>query len=318
METLRNKLIKQPGIENISLGLTSASSGDHWTTPLTYSGDGSQLVEIMTDVRVGDEHYIPTYGIALLAGRNVYPCDTIREIVVNEEFVSKMGLTNANDAVGKTVKLFGEKPVTIVGVTKNYNMSSLHEPIIPMFISPSVRSYRTMSVKINMLHAQETIERIRRAWSQAYPEYVFEYAFLNETIARFYEREQTVSRLFFLFSIIAVTISGLGLFGLITFMANRRTKEIGIRKVLGATVTDILSMMTREYILLILAAFIIATPLMYYLMSQWLGNFAYKISMGIDIFLVALTVTLFITLITIGYRAIKAATADPVKSLRYE
>ncbi len=318
METLRNELRKEPGIEHVSFGLTSASSGLHWTTVMTYSEEKSPLKEIIADVRVGDEFYIPTYGITLLAGRNVSPSDTIHEIVVNEEFVSKMGLLSPYDAVGKTVRLYGERPVTIAGVVRNYNTSSLHDPVIPAFISPSVRSYQMMSVKINMSGASETIDNIRKAWSRLYPEYEFEHAFLDETIARFYEREQTVARLFILFSVIAITISCLGLFGLITFMVNRRTKEIGIRKVLGASVAHILALLGKEYVLLILAAFVIAAPLMYYVMTQWLGNFAYKIAIGADIFIFALVLTTIITIVTIGYRALRAATADPVRSLRYE
>jgi len=318
METLRSELLKQSGIQNISFGWAPAASGGHWTSRMVYRGKASEPIEVIADVRMADEFYIPTYGIQILAGRNFTAHDTVHELVINEALASKIGFTNPTDAVGETLYLFADFPKPIVGVVKNFNTGSLHENILPMIMGPQVKNYQTMTVKIDMKNSREIIAKIESAWSAAYPEFVFDYQFLDETIGKFYNDEQRVSRLFTIFSFIAIGIGCLGLFGLVSFMAAQRTKEIGVRKVMGASVGDILVMFSKEFVKLILIAFAVAAPGAYFVMNGWLQDFAYRISIGAEVFGLAVALTLIIAGVTVGYRAIKAATANPVDALKYE
>lgn len=175
-----------------------------------------------------------------------------------------------------------------------------------------------MSVKITMANAKELLAKIESAWTAANPEYVYEYHFLDEIIQRFYEDEQRTSRLLTIFASIAIFIGCLGLFGLVSFMAAQRIKEIGVRKVLGAGVSDILLLFGKEFMQLVMIAFVMAAPIAYFAMSGWLQDFAYKITIGPGVFVTAITLALLIAAVTVGYRAFKAAAANPVDALKYE
>ena len=165
---------------------------------------------------------------------------------------------------------------------------------------------------------QETIKLVQEKWETTYPEFIFSYKFLDEEIKQFYDREQKLSTLLGIFTSIAIFIGCLGLFGLATFMANQKTKEIGVRKVLGASVQSIVILFSKEYVKLIFIGFTLASPIAFYVMNQWLSNFAYKITIGPSIFLTGLTLTFLIAVITVGYRSLRAATTNPVDSLRSE
>ncbi|NUM79314.1 ABC transporter permease [bacterium] len=318
MESLRTELMRQPGIQNVTFGFEAAASTSHWTSLMVYKDSPSGPVEMISDMRIADENYISTYGLKLLAGRNYTMSDTIHELVINEAAVAKMGLTNPMDAVGKTLYVYGEDPRPIVGVVKNFNMTSLHSAIEPMVMSPQVRSYNIMSVKITMENSKELLGKIESAWSKAFPEFVYDYSFLDETIQQFYEDEQRTSRLFTIFASIAIFIGCLGLFGLVSFMAAQRTKEIGVRKVLGAGIGDILMIFGKDFAQLITIAFVIAAPIAYFTMSGWLQDFAYRITIGPGVFVSAMVFALVIAAVTVGYRAIRAASANPVDALKYE
>lgn len=318
METLRNELLKQNGIFNVSFGFAPAASSSHWTSNNIYYSASNQRIEVIADMRPSDENYLATYGIQLLAGRNYTASDTMHEVVINETMMQKIGISSPLDAVGKTLYLFGELPRPIVGVVKDYNTMSLHEKIYPVVLTPRLKSYQTMSVKIDMRFASEVLPAIENAWSRSYPEFVYRSQFLDENIARFYKDEQMMSKLFTIFSSIAIGIGCLGLFGLVSFMAVQRTKEIGVRKVLGASVANILMMFAKEFAVLILIAFAVAAPSAYFVMNGWLQDFAYKISIGAETFFTAVMLTVVIAGVTVGYRSIKAATANPVDALKYE
>jgi ABC-type antimicrobial peptide transport system permease subunit len=175
-----------------------------------------------------------------------------------------------------------------------------------------------MAAKINANSYQASIDQIKKLWEGTYPKHVFSYEFMDEEIAQFYEGEKKMSILLSVFTSIAIFIGCLGLFGLATFMANQKTKEIGVRKVMGATVEGIVLMFSKEYVKLLLIGFVIASFAAWFLMGKWLDSFAYKIDFGLWIYLSGLGVTMLIAVLTVGYRSYRAATADPVKSLRYE
>jgi ABC-type antimicrobial peptide transport system permease subunit len=206
----------------------------------------------------------------------------------------------------------------IVGVVKDFHSRPLQEEIRPCLLAAHRRIYEEAGIKIEAAGMKEALAHIEKVWSATFPEFVYSFEFLDERIANFYQEEQKISQLFRAFTAIAIFIGCIGLFGLISFMAAQRTKEIGVRKVLGASVQNILLLFSREFALLIGAAFLVAAPVAYFVMQNWLEDFAYRISIGAGVFALALGVTLLIAAFTVGYRATKAALANPVEALRYE
>jgi putative ABC transport system permease protein len=182
----------------------------------------------------------------------------------------------------------------------------------------SLRGYTDLALKVDMAHSQEIIETLKAKWEAAYPEQIFAYTFLDDDIREFYEEEKKMSVMLSIFTSMAIFIGCLGLFGLATFMANQKTKEIGIRKVLGASAESIVLMFSKEYIRLIIIGFVLAAPLAWGVMNQFLSEYAYKIDIGADIFVISIGITLLIALVTVGYRSVRAATTNPVNSLRSE
>jgi ABC-type antimicrobial peptide transport system permease subunit len=188
----------------------------------------------------------------------------------------------------------------------------------PVALGSWKQVYRVFNIKLEPQQAKQTLAAIERLWNKTYPDFVYEYQFLDEKIASFYKQENQLSELFKIFAGIAIFISCLGLYGFVSFMAEQRTKEVGIRKVLGASVSGIVYLFSKEFTLLIGVAFLIATPLAYFFMHKWLQHFAYRIDIGIGIFLLTILISEMIAWLTVGYQAIKAAIANPVKSLRTE
>jgi len=244
--------------------------------------------------------------------------------LINETCAKQLGFAKPEDAIGKPVEIGmngGKGPV--VGVIKDFNSKSLHEPIIPFFMSSFKRAERAISIKLategkGISHFQSILSQIQKLWKAEYPNEKFEYSFFDQTIARLYEKEQKTSALMNLAMIIAIFISCMGLLGLATYAAEQRTKEIGIRKVLGASVTNIVSMLTKDFVWLVAIAILVASPIAYYFMYKWLEDFAYKIQISWWIFVMAGAIAVVIALITVSFQAIKAAIANPVKSLRTE
>lgn len=206
----------------------------------------------------------------------------------------------------------------IVGVLKDFHVNSLRDPMVPVVMTTMKKGYGMVSLKINLGHTTTIIPAMEKLWSQYFPDYIFGYNFLDQSIAATYQQENQLSLLYKIFSGIAIFISCLGLYGLISFMAVQRKKEIGIRKVLGAPVKDILVMLSKEFTILIAIAFLIATPVAWYFMNQWLQHYAYRIMIGVWFFAATIGGSLIIAWLTVGYTAIKAALANPVKSLRSE
>ncbi|MCX8491143.1 MAG: FtsX-like permease family protein [Cyclobacteriaceae bacterium] len=195
---------------------------------------------------------------------------------------------------------------------------SLHEPIEPTALYNRIRNYSTISLKVDVRSFKETVKQIQQKWETAYPNHIFSYQFLDEEIKEFYESDTKMSTMITIFTFIAIFIGCLGLFGLATFMANQKTQEVGVRKVLGASVESIVLLFSKEYVKLILIGFLFAAPLAWYVMRGWLDSFTYKIELGPTIFLIGFGVAFVIATLTVGYRSLRAATANPVNSLRSE
>ena len=317
LQTLRHQLLQNSPIKNVTFGYASAASGNIWDTNLRHTLRG-QEERFAADLKFADTEYVPTYNLKLIAGRNYVESDTMTELVVNETFARKLGFA-PQDLIGKGFKM-GRRPyyLPVVGVVQDFHTRPLQQEIRPCLLAARRTAYQEASIKIETQNIKETLAQIEKAWSTAFPEFVYSYEFLDQRIADFYQQERMTSQLFRAFSAIAIFIGCIGLFGLMSFMAAQRTKEIGVRKVLGATVPDILTLFSKEFAALIAIAFIVAAPIAYVTMNDWLTNFAYRINIGFGVFLLTIVITLLIAAITVGYRATKAALANPVEALRYE
>ncbi|MBX2899765.1 MAG: ABC transporter permease [Cyclobacteriaceae bacterium] len=314
MRTLRTDLLTIAGVEAASLSSTAPSSGSVSTTDFTIEGDDKHYA---TQVKQVDGNYLDLYDLKVLAGAGVADGDTAQTFVVNERFVQVVGYANPEEIIGKQVRMWGRtRPVG--GVVKNFHTVSLQDPLEATIMFNRVRGYRTLSVKLNPQSMQDALKQVQAKWEQAYPEYIFSYRFLDDQIQEFYESEQRMSVLLSIFTSLAIFIGCLGLVGLTVFMANQKTKEIGVRKVLGASVESILMLFSKEFIRLILIGFCIAAPIAWYAANQYLEQFAYKITMSPVILIAGLGITLLIAVATVAYRSVKAALANPTHSLRSE
>ena len=318
IDYLRNNLLKDPDIKNVSFSYASPSSDGNWQSDFKFD-HATKNTDFSANLKWADADYFKTYNMQFVAGRPYYQSDTIREFVVNETLLRKLGIRNPKDAIGKEMSFWdGPFKAPIVGVVRDFNSFSLKQPMAPVVLSTWKDVYQTINIKMKAGAEKSTLAFVEKLWSQVYPDYVYQYQFLDETIANFYKQENQLSMLYKIFAGIAIFISCLGLYGLVSFMAVQRTKEMGIRKVLGATARNIVYLLSKEFTLLIIIAFAISAPVAYYLMYKWLQNYTYRIQLSASIFLLAIISSIIIAWITVGHRAIKVAIANPVKSLRTE
>ncbi len=316
MHTLKDRLAGIPGVSDVSLCMQAPASGSNNSTDFKYDNrQKPELWEINT--KAADDNYLKTFKLKLVAGRNLYPSDTTREFIVNETVVRKLGLASPQDIINKTVQVDDQKAL-VVGVVKDFNNRSFRAEISPIAISSNFERYNNCAVSISMANVKPTMEAIEKIWNSIYPEYIFKSEFLDERIARFYQLDDTMLKLIEAFAGIAIFIGCLGLYGLVSFMAVRKTKEIGVRKVLGANVQQIIWIFAKEFLQLLAIAFLIAAPIAWWTMHMYLQDFKYRIPIGADIFALAIASTILIAAVTVSFRSIKAALANPVKSLRSE
>ncbi|MNT05028.1 Macrolide export ATP-binding/permease protein MacB [compost metagenome] len=269
-----------------------------------------------------DYDFIPTYGIGVVAGRNFsreHSTDTTN-FMLNETAVSKLGWGAPQNAIGKDI-MYGGVRGKVIGVAKDFHFESMHEKIVPLIMSlppERINAYGRLSVKIKGNNIQAAIAEVETKWHKYLPETPFEYTFLNERFDRLYKSEQQQGKVFTIFACIAVFIACLGLFGLSAFAISQRIKEIGIRKVLGASIPEIVKVLSVDFLKLVIIAAVIAFPVAWYVMHQWLQDFAYRVSIQWWVLAISGIAAILIALITISFQSIKAAMANPVKSLRSE
>lgn len=316
-----NKVKEISNIKLVSRHHETPSAQRHGGTIIYKQGQEASKIEASFDFC--DESYVPLFGLKIIAGRNLTHSDTIKEYLVNETCAKALGFKKPQDAVGKFVEIgMPNSARQIVGVVKDFNSKSLHEVITPFFMASNKRGERSLSIKLatgrDISNFKATLAQIGSAWKEVYPNNKFEYTFLDQTIADFYEKEQKTERLMNTAMLIAIFISCMGLFGLATFTAQQRVKEIGIRKVLGASVASIVSMLSKDFLVLIIISLAIASPVAYYFMHEWLQDFAYRVNIGLWVFLLSGLAAIIIAFATVSFQAIKAALANPVKSLRSE
>lgn len=314
---LKNEIEQIPEIKALSLHRDPPSSNS-WSSSIFEYNNGKEIVKHEVYRKEGDSTYLKLYDIKLIAGRNLLPSDTAIEYLINETYMKQLGFTDPQEVLGKIVD---KKP--IVGVVKDFHSRSLHKAIDPIAIYNWTKNYTCFGMKLHsenntVAELKPTIDKIEKTWKKIYPDQKFEYYFMDDTIKRFYETEQRTGKLAKTATFIAVFISCLGLFGLSSFTVIQRTKEIGIRKVLGATVNSILLLLSKDFLKLVILAFILSAPVAYYVADWWLKDFAYRMDIGVWLFIVAGLASLITAFLTISFRTVSAAKADPVKSLRYE
>jgi len=314
MHTLRTRLAAIPGVESLSFCMQPPASRRNQNTDIQFE-NRPKTERWDINIKPADDQYLPTFGLQLVAGRNLYPSDTVREYLVNETTVRKLGLNSPLEALGKMISINDNK-APIVGVIKDFHAYSLKNDIAPVAITSASANYQGCSLKVDPRQLHQVLTSIEPVWNNTYPDYLYSYTFLDERIADFYFIDTILLKLVEVFSGIAILISCLGLYGLVSFMAVRRTKEIGVRKVLGASVAQISWLFGREFLRLIAIAFLIAAPIAWTATHNYLKDFKYKITVGPQLFLIGLAVTILIAAIAVGYRSLRAAIANPVKSLR--
>jgi putative ABC transport system permease protein len=271
-----------------------------------------------------DRDFLPVYEMELLDGRNFWPeekgmSSDSASIILNESAAKQLGFENAASAIGQEVYLGGQQ-MQVIGVIRDYHHLGLHHSINPMMLTLHLdEDPEIFSVKVSAANLRATIAQIREQWDKSFPGNPFDFFFLDNYFAVQYNTEQRFGQVFMLFAALAILIACLGLLGLAAYAAERRTKEIGIRKVLGATVANLVELLSKDFVKLVLLANVIAWPFAWYAMNKWLQNFAYRIDISWWVFaLVPLGGTLMIALLTVSTQAIKAALANPVEALRYE
>ncbi|HKO82812.1 MAG TPA: FtsX-like permease family protein, partial [Chitinophagaceae bacterium] len=309
-DKLRYELAKEPAIQYVSFGATGQ---------LDKVKLGNKTMEALHEVI--DEYRLPAMQIKLKAGRNVssaIPSDKHHAVIVNEAFVKAARLESPLGAQVYTSERFDKELKTIVGVIEDFHSGSLHEPIKPMVMLVCDWDSWGIWIRIEKQNQQRALKAIEAAYKKAMPTALYEYKFLDELNAQAYEQEQRWQKIVGTAAALSIIICCLGLFGLAHLAAQRRIKEIGIRKVLGATVTSIASLLTKDFLKLVIVSLLVASPLAWWVMNNWLQDFAYRIQIGWWMFVLAGVIAIVIAMITVSFQAIKAAIANPVKSLRTE
>ncbi len=313
---LKERLKAIPGVQDVTMSNTGSSGKDTWGGDYEAIIKG-EMVKGPAQVKFADNDYLKTYQIKLLAGNDLIPSDTAYAFLINESAARAMGFATPEEAIGTPLSIWGRKG-PISGVVSDFNTTSLRDPIAPTVITSNRGSYMMTAMRLETADLPKTLGQIESTWKMTYPAFVFEYAFLDDTIKHFYETEQRTSRLIMIASVIAIIIGAVGLLGLVSFSVARRTKEVGIRKTLGASISSIIALFSKEFIWLVVISFAVATPVSYLLMNQWLANFAYHIQPGVMSFLAAMIMSGVVVLGTVGVLSYRAGAANPVDALKYE
>ncbi|HTE29178.1 MAG TPA: FtsX-like permease family protein, partial [Chryseolinea sp.] len=320
LSVLTRQVKQIPGVEAAALQWLSPMTDNGRITQIKFANEDPKQMEI--GQVVGNEDFIPLYQIRLLAGRNLVHADSVKEFIINESLSRLMGNKQPEDALSKML-YWRNRAYPIVGVVSDFHSSSFHDPIRPLCIINRPDRERNLVVRINSKKAHEgdikaIISQVAKVWKNLYPSQTFKFEFYDESLALLYQKDQQSAFLISTAMYITILISCIGLFGLALFTAQRRAKEISIRKILGAGVANITFMLSKDFIVLVLVSLLFASPVGWFLMNQWLRGFAYRINIGWEVFALATVFMMFIVFATISFQAIKAAVANPIKNLRAE
>jgi len=311
----KERVLQVAGVKGFSYCQTAPLSSDINSSDFTYNGVKNKDFELR-NMRA-DENYFKLFDLKFIAGKVFQKSDTANACVVNETFLKKIGVSNPQDAIGKIIIASGNT-VPIVGVVEDFNDQSLKESISGIAIFPGKADYWSAAVKMEGKQIKSAMPEIEKIWNSTFPNGVFSSGFVNDRIKNYYENEQIMGVLFKVFAGVIIFISFIGLFGLISFVATQRTREVAIRKVLGASTFELVKMLNGSFLLMVFIANLIAWPLAYLFVSKWLNSFAYRIDLGIWPFALAMVISMLITLITVSFRSFKAANANTIDALKYE
>lgn len=317
LDVIKEDLLRNPSVNAVTYSSTHFAEGE-WGNGYVYEGQPENKRQESNYVFV-DNDFIDFYDIQMSKGYN-FSSDLIKNnnslfFIINETLAKQL---NCEDAVGKHFRLYNTDWGIIVGVVADFNFQSLHEPIGPLVLVRNVIPYGRVSVKINSNNIQETLKFLESKWAVYEPGHTFNYTFLDQSLAQFYIKESNSAKIFVVLTLLSLVLSAMGLYGMITYMVEKRIKEIGIRKVNGAKISEILVLLNRDFLKWVAIAFVIATPIAYYAMYKWLENFAYKTELSWWIFALAGLLALGIALLTVSFQSWMAATRNPVEALRYE
>jgi putative ABC transport system permease protein len=316
---LRERLEKMPQVASFSFCLRAPSSENNFGGSVKFD-NRPDWEPWPAGSPIGDTSYVKSFGLRIIAGRNIRESKASPEYLVNETMIHKLGLSSPQEAIGKSIIAgqFDDQKGIIAGVVKDFNTKSLEVPIEPVIIASIPERFSMVGIKLNGSSLQSAIQKIREDWEEVYPKEVFEYHFLDEQIAGLYQKENLQEQLIWLAASAAIIISCLGLLGLVSLITLQRTKEIGIRKVIGASVSNIVFMVSKDFLKMIFISILIASPVAWWAIHKWINDFAYRIHIEWWVFAVTGLFSVLIALATISFQAIKAAVANPVESLRTE
>ena len=322
IDVFRNELKKNPNIQAVSASFTIPGKQREYKVVLKRYGAAASDSAIVRFNSL-DYDFLDVFKMKVIAGRKFspdFPNDPDTSIIITETAAKLLGFKKPEDAIGQTctIQQFGNWSPIIVGVVNDYHQVSLKKPLDPSMFNCSLYGAEYYSMRVNTADLPRTIDHVKKSWATAFRGNPFEYFFLDEYFDKQYANERKFEKLFISFAVLAIIIGCLGLFGLSAYTATQRIKEIGIRKVLGASVPDITKMLSKDFLKLIVIAIVIASPLAWWAMSKWLEDFAYRVNISWWIFLAAGALALAIAMLTVIFQAIKAAIANPVKSLRTE
>jgi putative ABC transport system permease protein len=318
---LADRIKRIAGVDDVILEAFAPMGFPHMMQSVEYKGKDD--IKLNVSIQPGNEGFIPFYQMKLLAGRNLFHSDSLQELVINQTCVKALGFAKPEQALGKSISWWNGKVYPIVGVVADFHENSFHEPMKPVVIGHMPELEKGIAIKLATTGMQTSdakliLAQVEKEWKTVYPGDNFKCNFLNESIRWLYDQETKTAWLMNVVMIITIFISCMGLFGLSMFTAEQRTKEISIRKILGATAINIMTMLSADFIVLVIISLVIASPIAWYFMNHWLEDFAYRIHISWWIFIVAGAAAIFIALITVSFQAVKAAIINPIESLRTE
>ena len=315
-EAFKTELLTLPGILNVTATSSKLSNINESTDMVEWNGKNPEA-SVLFHILPVEQDFVKTFSMEVIEGRDFSPefISDSSAVLINEEAAKQMGIT---EPLGKTITFGKRINNPIIGVIKDFNFKSAHKKIEPMLIYLDANEYYRIAVRLGAGNLVEHTEAVKDVFKKMNPNAPFEYVFLDEEIDQSYRDEERTSQIFSYLSALSIFISCLGLLGMVMFVTEQRAREVALRKVLGASTMHLTWLLTREFILLVLAAFAIAAPAMYYLGNLWLDNFAYRIEAGILVFVLAGLISLAVAALTVGFRSFKVALANPVDSLRSE
>ncbi|MEP1982835.1 MAG: FtsX-like permease family protein, partial [Maribacter dokdonensis] len=317
-ESLKASFLKVPGVLQVSSGNYSPSEIILADNGFYLPGGNKENKTVVKRNGVSDG-YFNTMGIELLKGRDFNAADTVDQIIVNEATLKAFNIDIENALSATLMQSYGDEidELRIIGVVKNYHFASLKEEIQPLFLHKETEP-NWLFIKANTENYGQLLQGLEQQWKSTLSNIPFDYRFVDKEVEKLYEEEKRLGFISVGFTILAIFISCLGLFGLISYVAEQKKKEIGVRKVLGASVQSVVKLLTKDFIKLVLIAFVLASPIAYYFISRWLEGFTYRIEIKWWVFLASGVLVMVITFLTVGLQSLKSAAANPVKSLRSE